>query len=231
MAAKTKGALSCIPANTFHPFQFDARTLPQWHIDLAGFTQLISPASAPNGVKEPVLLAWFGASVDRMALLAYALHGIIPTHVARELYIGDFRADFGWADIDPDVEPTVGLIELENCEPKTLFEKKKRKAPYLGSRFLGGFGQLIDWCAFGQGQAKSDAAISVLLGTRYLNLNASYVFALVAGDRRFSNDALSQARLRWWRENMQVGHGTTTMTFDQVAQFGGQRLKIVHKAR
>lgn len=229
MATGATKALLRIPGNTFHAFHFDATTLPKWNVDLVEFIKMISPAAAPNGVGEPALLKWFGASVERIALLAYAIHGIIPTHVARELTIGDFRADFGWAEVDRDVDPTVGLIELENCEPKTLFRTKKRKAPYLGSRFLDGFGQLVDWCAFGQGQAKSDAAISVLLGTQHLN--ASYVFALVAGDRRFSNDALSQARLRWWRENMQVGHGTTTVTFDQVAQFGGQRLKILQKAK
>lgn len=184
-----------ISANTFHPFHFGPATLPQWRLDLAALIDLISPTAAPRGVGEMALLKWFGASIERIALLAYAIHGIVPTHVARELSIGDFRADFGWAEVDPDVDPTVGLIELENCEPKTLFEAKQRKAPYLGSRFLGGFGQVVDWCAFGQGQARSDAAISALLGARHLN--ASYVFALVAGDRRFANDALSQARLRW----------------------------------
>ncbi|MES2756032.1 MAG: hypothetical protein V4693_01560 [Pseudomonadota bacterium] len=194
--------MATIAANIFHSFHFDATTLQQWKTDLAAFIILISSTAAPNGVGEAALLKWFGASVERIALLAYAIHGILPTHVARELTIGDFRADFGWAEVDPDVDPTVGLIELENCEPRTLFEKKKRKAPYLGSRFLGGFGQLVDWCAFGQGQAKSDATISMLLGSQHLN--ASYVFALVAGDRRFSNDALSQSRLRWWKENMQI---------------------------
>lgn len=229
MATRTTKAPGRIPANTFHPFHFDSKTPPQWKADLAAFAALISPAVAPNGVGETALLKWFGASAERIALLAYAIHGIVPTHVARELTIGDFRADFGWAEVDPDVDPTVGLIELENCEPKTLFEKKARKAPYLGSRFLGGFGQLVDWCAFGQGQAKSDATISTLLGSQHAN--ASYVFALVAGDRRFSSDALSEARLRWWRENMQVGHGTTTATFDQVAQWGTQSLKILNKVR
>lgn len=229
MATKTKKARSRIAANTFHPFQFDATTLPKWSADLTAFVNLISPTAAPGGVGETALLKWFGVSVERIALLAYAIHGIVPTHVARELTIGDFRADFGWAEVDPDVDPTVGLIELENCEPKTLFEKKTRKAPYLGNRFLGGFGQLVDWCAFGQGQAKSDATISALLGTQHVN--ASYVFALVAGDRRFSNDALSQTRLQWWRDNVQVGHGTSTATFDQFVQFGGQALKILKKAK
>ena len=229
MATATATASSRISANTFHPFAFGATTVPQWKTDLADFASLISPTMAPDGVGETALLKWFGASVDRIALLAYAIHRIVPTHVARELTIGDFRADFGWAEVDPDVDPTVGLIELENCEPKTLFEKKARKAPYLGSRFLGGFGQLVDWCAFGQAQARTDATISALLGPKHSN--ASYVFALVAGDRRFSNDALSEMRLRWWRDNLQVGHGTSTVTFDQIVQLGGQAVKILEKAK
>ncbi|MFM2088221.1 MAG: hypothetical protein RLZZ237_3090 [Pseudomonadota bacterium] len=221
--------LKTIAANTFHPFNFDATTLPQWKGDLAAFSLLISAAAAPHGVGETALLKWFGASVERIALLAYAIHGILPTHVARELTIGNFRADFGWAEVDPAVDATVGLIELENCEAKTLFEKKKRKAPYLGARFLGGFGQLVDWCAFGQAQAKSDASISLVLGSQYMN--ASYVFALVAGHRRFSSDVLSQTRLQWWRENMQVGHGTSTVTFDQVMQLGERKLQILDSAK
>lgn len=229
MASSKPKKPQTVAANAFHPFSFDATTLPQWKADLDAFGTLISVATAPAGVGETALLKWFGASVERIALLAYAIHGILPTHVARELTIGDFRADFGWAEVDPAVDATVGLIELENCEPSTLFEKKKRKAPYLGTRFLGGFGQLVDWCAFGQAQAKADAAISLVLGPQHAN--ASYVFALVAGDRRFSNDALSQARLQWWRENMQIGHGTTTVTFDQVLQLGERKLQILKSAK
>jgi len=222
-------ASSIINANQFHAFNFDPAALAIWNRDLAALGTLISASAAPNGVGETALLKWFGASAARIALLAYAIHGVVPTHVARELKIGDFRADFGWAEIDPDVDPTVGLIELENCEPNTLFEQKARAAPYLGSRFLGGFSQLVDWCAFGQGNAESDAKISVLLG--HQQTNASYVYALVAGDRRFSSDSLSERRLRWWRENIKLGHGTTTSTFDQVVQLGGHRLKILQKVK
>ena len=229
MASRGSKKTTTVAANTFHTFNFDATTLPQWKADLAAFSTLISAAAAPDGVGETALLKWFGASAERIALLAYVIHGIVPTHVARELTIGDFRADFGWAEVDPAVDATVGLIELENCEPHTLFEKKKRKAPYLGTRFLGGFGQLVDWCAFGQAQARTDAAISLILGPQHAN--ASYVFALVAGDRRFSNDALSQSRLQWWRENMQVGHGTTTMTFDLLLQSGQRKLQILSSAK
>jgi len=53
----------------------------------------------------------------------------------------------------------------------------------------------------------------------------------VAGDRRFANDALSQTRLQWWRENMQVGHGTTTMTFDLLLQSGQRKLQILSSAK
>jgi hypothetical protein len=230
LATKKKHVVpSLIHPNRFHPFHFDPRTLPQWKMDLADLQNAISPTHAPNGVQEAVLLRWFGVSIDRIALLAYSLHGIVPTHVARELTVGCFRADFAWAEVDPDVDPTVGLIEIENCEATTLFEQKSRKAPYLGSRFLGGFGQLVDWCAFGQGLARTDAAISALLGPHHAN--ASYVFGLVAGHRRFASDALSQQRMQWWKENMQVGHGTSTSTFDSVCQVGNSRLRILAKAK
>lgn len=229
MVTSTPHRKSRISANRFHPFSFDAAKVAQWKKDLAAYNDLISASTAPNGVGETALLKWFGVSVDRIALLTYAIHRVVPTHVARELTFGDFRADFAWANVDPDVDPTVGLIELENCEPKTLFEKKARKAPYLGARFLGGFGQLADWCSFGQAQAKADATISAVLGSKHPN--AAYVYALVAGHRRFAKDALSETRLRWWRENLQVGHGTITMTFDQVAQQGGQGLRILELAK
>lgn len=229
MATKKRATWTRISANKFHPFTFDSTKVQQWKNDLADFERLISPTSAPNGIGETALLKWFGFSVDRIALLAYAIHGILPTHVARELTIGDFRADFAWAEVDPSVDPTVGLIELENCEPKTLFEKKTRKAPYFGSRYLGGFGQLVDWCAFGQAQARTDATISSLLGAQHSN--TQYVFALVAGDRRFANDALSRERLQWWRNNLKLGHGTDSVTFDQFEQFGKRAVNILELAQ
>jgi len=222
-------ATACIAANTFHPFNFDSSTLPIWKAELLAFTTLISPAAAPNGVDEQTLLDWFGASIERISLLVYALYRIVPTHVARELTIGNFRADYGWADVDPTVDPTVGLIELENCEPSTLFTQKARTAPYLGSRFLGGFGQLVDWCAFGRADASVDAKISAVLGARHHKV--TYLFALVAGDQRFASDALSQMRMQWWDANLKLGHGTVTRTFDKLMTDGRQALAILDKAK
>lgn len=223
------GATTCIGANTFHLFNFDSSTLPIWNAELAAFKTLISPAAAPNGLDEQTLLDWFGSSVERIALLVYALYRIVPTHVARELTIGNFRADYGWIDVDPTVDPTVGLIELENCEPTTLFTKRGRTAPYLGSRFLGGFGQLVDWCAFGRADAGVDANISAVLGARHHNV--TYLFALVAGDQRFASDALSQRRMQWWGANLKLGHGTVTRTFDKLVTDGSQALAILDKAK
>ena len=159
----------------------------------------------------------------------YALYRIVPTHVARELTVGDFRADFGFADVDPDVSPTIGLIELENCQPNTLFSQKQCKAPYLRSRFLGGFGQLVDWCAFGQSQASTDATMSAVLGPRHQNVR--YVFALVAGDQRFSVDALSMQRKQWWDANVKLGSGTVIHTFDDIVRNGGQAVSILLKTK
>lgn len=218
-----------LAANTFFAFNFSPAAVVQWGQDLADLDHMISSAAAPNGVDETTLLNWFGATVERIALLAYALHSIVPTHVARELTIGDFRADFGWADLDPSVNATVGLIELESCEPTTLFQKKGRKAPYLGTRFLGGFGQLVDWCSFGQAQAATDANISQLLGRQHVN--ARYVFAVVAGHHRFCSDHLSQRRMQWWNDNVKIGHGTSTATFDEVARQGAKALDILQRAK
>lgn len=228
--APTKPIVSAsLAANTFFPFNFNPAAVTQWGVDLADLDHMISSVTAPNGVDETTLLNWFGATVERIALLAYALHSIVPTHVARELTIGDFRADFGWADLDPSVNATVGLIELEPCEPTTLFQQKKRKAPYLGARFLGGFGQLVDWCSFGQAQAATDASISKLLGPQHVN--ARYVFAVVAGHHRFFNDNLSQRRMQWWNDNVKIGHGTSTATFDEVARQGTKALDILKRAK
>ncbi|MGU3778992.1 Shedu anti-phage system protein SduA domain-containing protein [Burkholderia metallica] len=226
------GGAAPIAGNLFHPFDFKGATTARWRSDWTTFKSMIWSASTPStpiSVGETALLTWFGGSVERIAMMVYAIHKIVPTHVARELEIGDFRADFAWASIDPDADATVGFIELENCLEKTIFEKKKRKAPYLGERFLGGFGQLVDWCAFGQNQAQADATISTLLGPKFDN--ARYVYSLVAGHRAFWNDALSLRRMNWWAANMSLGSGTTTLTFDQLEQEGSLNLKLLEKAR
>lgn len=218
-----------IPENEFQTVRFGPDMVAIWQTDLSALENLLSAATSPNGVDERKLLGWFGSSTERIALLAYALHGIIPTHVARELRVGNFRTDFAWAEVDPDADSTVGLIELEDCKPTTLFEQRARKAPYFGKRFLGGFAQLVDWCAFGQAQAKSDPAISSLLGP--CHANASYVFGLVAGHRRFADDALSQARLDWWHANIHVGHGRSIVTFDKLCQVARSHLKMLSALR
>jgi hypothetical protein len=224
----TKRIASAInPENAFHAVRFDSDMLSMWQKDLSELENLLS--ASPNGLGERRLLAWFGSSTERIALLAFALHGIMPTHVARELRVGNFRTDFAWAEVAPDVDSTVGLIELEDCMPNTLFVQKERKAPYIGARFLGGFAQLVDWCAFGQAEAKSDPAISSLLGPNHTN--ASYVFGLVAGHRRFAQDALSHARLDWWHLNIRVGHGTSMVTFDKLCQAASSRIKMLLAAR
>ncbi|MGN4069870.1 Shedu anti-phage system protein SduA domain-containing protein [Burkholderia gladioli] len=233
--ARTVGAAPGGPpfaGNLFHPFDFKGSTTAGWRSDWTIFKSMIWTAStpkAPVSVEETELLKWFGGSVERVAMMVYAIHKIVPTHVARELEIGDFRADFAWASIDPDADATVGFIEFENCLPKTIFDKKTRKAPYWGSRFLGGFGQLVDWCAFGQAQAQADAAISSILGPKFDN--ARYVYSLVAGHRAFWSDALSSRRMNWWSANMSLGSGTTTLTFDQLEQEGSINLKLLEKAR
>lgn len=216
-------------ANTFHSFAFDAHAVQRLQQELLAFSSLISAAKAPDGVGEEALLAWFGASVDRMALLVICAHNIVPTHVARELQIGRFRADFGWACIDTMADPVVGMIELEPCERDTLFQKRQRSTPYLGERFLGGFAQLVDWCAFGYADACEDPAISSLIGPAYDR--TAYVYALVAGDRRFASDGLSKRRLDWWADHIKLGRGTQMKSFDQLIAEGQRHLLNFVKAR
>ena len=115
-----------------------------WATDLADFEQLINPALNPKGLDEDTLLKWFGATTHRMALLPFALTGIPPTHVARELTIGRFRVDFAWASIQPGLKPNFGFIELQDALGDTLFRSGTRQVPYIGRSFLDGFSQLAD---------------------------------------------------------------------------------------
>jgi hypothetical protein len=129
-ARRTSSAI--ISENEFHSVHFGYDMLTIWQMDLPELENLLSATMSPNGVDERTLLDWFGSSVERITLLAYALHGIMPTHVARELRIGNFRTDFAWAEVAPEVDSTVGLIELEDCKPTTLF------AHYPKRGWLGG---------------------------------------------------------------------------------------------
>lgn len=214
-----------IAANVFHAFA-DTDLETKWSAELTVLDSWLKGSVAIGGIGERALLNWFGAAEVRIAMLAFGLTGIVPTHVARELTIGRFRTDFTWATIDPDARPLVGLIELENAESNTLFEKKARAIPHIGSRFLGGFGQLVDWCAFGSADAQIDPNISAVIGAHPRSGETEYRFDLVAGLDAFAADPLSRSRLSWWNQNILVGRGTQTVTFTRLCEDVQQRLKV-----
>jgi hypothetical protein len=56
--------------------------LTTWQADLSELEHWLSALSSPRGIRERELLSWFGSSTERIALLAYALFGVMPTHVA-----------------------------------------------------------------------------------------------------------------------------------------------------
>lgn len=167
-----------------------------------------------DGVSETVLLHWFGEDLDRIGLLVYALHRVVPTHLARELTIGSFRTDFAWACIEADLKPLVGFIEVEHALRDSLFKQKTRIAPYIGDSFLSGFSQLIDWCSFGRGQATTDPQVSAVVGKTPGPVH--YYFSLVVGQDRFIPGQLEEDRFDWWKGNLKLGQGTTISTYTDI---------------
>jgi hypothetical protein len=203
-----------LTANKLHSFP-QTYVVPSWKHAIKLLEDEFSVAKHPRGVAERPLLDFFGASVENIALLVFGLHGVMPTYVAREFELGHFRSDFAWIALDDQSKPLVGFIELEPALEDTLFKtSRSRNAPYLGDRFLGGFGQLVDWCAFGRGEAALDPKISPLLGAN--GYQAIYLYGLVAGLDRFALDRLSHNRLTWWQQNIAIGNGTCFKTFSQL---------------
>ena len=198
-----------------------------WTNDLADFEQLISPAVNPKGLDEESLLKWFGASIHRMALIPFALTGIPPTHVARELTIGRFRVDFAWASIQPGMKPSFGFIELQDASEDTLFRVGTRAVPYIGRSFLDGFSQLVDWCCFGQNEVKTNSTISSLVVEHQHAYQTVYQYALIAGLDRFAQDPFNSQRLVWWNDHIKLGAGTDTKTFTGLWLEAKERLKYL----
>lgn len=218
-------APALVGAGVFHQLTLQGAA-QKWLVEIASLEGLLATGvSAGVGVFETALLHWFGHSLERIALLAYATHGIVPTHVAREMTLGTFRADFAWISIDTNAAPVVCFVELEEARPDTLFRQGTRIAPYIGRKFLDGFSQLVDWCCFGHGEAKNHPLVAAVLGNN--NRTVSYNFSLIAGLDDFANNAALQHRLEWWRRNIIVGDGTTTLTFSAFCQHAKRNLNNV----
>ncbi len=176
-----------------------------------------------KGVDETTLLHWFAQSAEHVALLAYATKGVVPTSVGYEIPLGGFRADFAWAAVDAHAAPTIVFIEFEAALSDTLFEiKKKRTTPYIGAAFLEGFSQIVDWCAFGQHEARANPLVSQLLkGITRLPI---YQFTLIAGLDDFASDPALTSRLTWWKQNIKYADGAEMYSFTDVLENGMRRV-------
>ncbi|WP_153856816.1 hypothetical protein [Stenotrophomonas sp. MH181796] len=212
--------------STFH--SIDANAIGQrWDADIDALERLLATAVATGaGLDEKTLVDWFGASVERISLLAFAVHGFMPSFVAREMTLSNFRADFAWIILAENKvgTSTVCFAEMEGALPDTLFRQSTRSYPYYGAKFLDGFSQLVDWCSFGHGEAVSHPKVSVALKGTPPGSGTAYQYCLVAGLDHFL-DAHTKGRLAWWRDNVKIGHGTSYMTFSEVVEIASFRRK------
>ena len=170
-----------------------------------------------NGSREQPLLDWFGAATERIGLLAFAFGRPPPDFVARELILGDTRADFALLELpdSPLLPPRLILVEFQGALPNTLFEARKRALLHWGRDFLDGFGQLMDWHFIQHHNTLSQKIASLTAGHRR---PLETMFLLVAGLRQFSDDLLSEQRLAWWSRTIPLGSNFKVARFDDVAE-------------
>lgn len=213
---KLRGVLASasglLKGNEFHPC---GHTLLDVEVAADAFDKHLA-AAGPTGYAEQPLLNWFGQSTQRICLLAHALGHINPTHVARELELGDMRADFALLHVPPKkrTSPRLLLVECQGALDKSLFETGSRKLDYWGADFLDGFSQLVDWKNTDYHNIRHQEIAKLLAGnTRPMQTS----FMLVAGLNKFVTDDVSQKRLIWWAENVTLGNNFAVKTFDEVA--------------
>lgn len=198
--------------NQFHPCCHSADDLIHAADALHARTQSIGA----NGSPEQPLLDWFGAASERIGLLAFAFGRPPPDYVARELILGDTRADFALLELpdSPLLPPRLILVEFQGALPNTLFEARQRALLHWGRDFLDGFGQLMDW-HFIQHHSMLSQKIAMLTAGHCRPLET--MFLLVAGMRQFSDDLLSEQRLAWWSRTIPLGSNFKVARFDDVA--------------
>lgn len=177
---------------------------------------LMLAEAGDKGVAERPLLEWLGASTARIALLAHAGGQLVPTYVARELSLGDMRADFALLQVPKSstAAPRLLLVECQGALPNSLFEKGKRKLLYWGHDFLDGFSQLVDWHFVGH-HTTLNQAIATLTAGHLRCIEVS--FQLVVGLQKFSMDELSQRRIISWAQTLTIGSNFRVSRFDDVA--------------
>lgn len=202
----------CLAGNRFHRCQHSCGDVLRAAADL----QAVLAAAPPNGLAEQPLLRWFGASTQRMSLLAYAEGHLDPTYVAREFVMADMRADFALLEVpaDPAMSPRLLLVECQGALHNSLFRSGGRSLKYWGRDFLDGFSQVVDW-HFSEHYTQSSQAVASL--TAHCQEPLSVSFMLVAGLRRFAGDALSRRRLAWWGQRITLSSRFQIKRFDDVA--------------
>lgn len=210
--ARPSEAGSLLRGNHFHPCEHAPKDVLQAGRDLKVLLSLAGDA----GMRERELLAWFGASTARMALLALAAGRPPPLFVAREFIISDMRTDFALLEVpqSPNIAPHLLLVECQGALPGTLFRAGKRTLLHWGADFLEGFGQLMDWHFVGYHEVLSQK-IATLAAGHLKPLQTT--FMLVAGLQRFSRDPLSKLRLDWWANTVSLGSNFKIARFDDVA--------------
>lgn len=199
--------------NHFHPCAHASGEVASAAHDLL---ELLAQAG-DTGMSEKALLAWFAQSTARVALLGHAGGDILPTHVARELVLGQMRADFALLQVPsrPDAAAKLLLVECQGALPKSMFEAGNRQMLYWGHDFLDGFSQLVDWHFVGsQSTLNQEIALLISEGSRVLETS----FLLVAGLQRFAKDHLSQKRILAWGQALPLGSNFKVKRFDDLAQ-------------
>jgi hypothetical protein len=205
-------ATRALPWNTFFPCTHTSTDVLTAATD---FEQHLN-ALPPDGSKEQPLLDFLGVSTQRIALFGYAVGHVIPTHVAREVQLGNMRADFGLLSLPTDraVAPRLLLVECQAALENSVFEQGNRGLKYWGYDYLDGFSQLADWKCMDYAHV-TNQEIATLVQHHSEQMQVS--FMLVAGLRKYVLDNISRNRFRWWMDNITLGPNFSVKKFDDIA--------------
>jgi hypothetical protein len=202
--------------------QSDLLTPGVFHPLTTGAARILAEAAAlkillaanPTGLKEQALLRWFGECAERITLFPLGLRNqsYVAQYIAREITIKNFRADFACLYISPTPfsASRLLLIETQGALPNSVFQRGRRMMPLWSSDFLKGFAQVVDWHCFKDEIDTWPPLTQVVAGHGRVDVD----FAVIAGLNANVADALSQKRLRHWREHVGLGNNLHISTFD-----------------
>lgn len=206
MMADKSGLLA---PGVFHPLTTGAASILA---AAAALKKLI--ASNPAGIKEQNLLRWFGVCAERITLFPLGLQNqsYVAQYIAREITLKNFRADFACLYVSPTpiLSPRLLLIETQGAMPNSVFQRGRRVMPSWSNDFLSGFAQVVDWHCFKDEIETWPPLTQIVAGHGRVDVD----FAVVAGLSDNVTDALSQKRLKHWREHVGFGNNMHISTFD-----------------